>query len=310
MTTIINAYRPLAEFAKAFAEGRLNFLLVLGRGGLAKTTTIRMATEGSAKVIQGQVSAIALYMELYRHRDQPIVIDDVDRLYADPACVRLLKLVCQTERTKLVEWNTTTKLLDAENIPRQFTTSSPVCIIANDFRASNPNTKALIDRGVSVRFDPSADEVHDNVRSWFDDAEVFSFIGEHLGMISEPSQRHYFVAKELHEAGLDWQGALLSTWGVDPRIVALRQVYANEELGTQGERCGAWMTKTGADRATFYRLSKEHPEIATLREYTRSNRRRDQPSPRSSETTRRKRDPQRPVKSEPSEAVNRTEVAS
>jgi hypothetical protein len=188
-----------------------------------------------------------------------------------------------------VEWNTTTQLLDAEEIPRQFTTSSPVCIIANDFRATNPNTKALIDRGVSVRFDPSAKEVHADVRNWFEDAEVFDYVGEHLDEIGEPSQRHYVVAKELHEAGLDWQGPLLSTWGVDPRIVALRQVYADQDLETPGERCGAWMTKTGADRATFYRLSKEHPEIATLRHYTRSSRQKDNRSAPSGERARRKR---------------------
>ncbi len=91
MTTRVTTYEQLGHFAKAFGEGRLNLLVVIGRGGLGKTTAIRKATEGRAKVLQGQVSALALYMELFRHRDQPIVIDDVDRLYADPACVRLLK---------------------------------------------------------------------------------------------------------------------------------------------------------------------------------------------------------------------------
>ena len=38
--------------------------------------------------------------KLYRHRDQFVVIDDVDALYADRSGVRLLKCLCQTE----IEW--------------------------------------------------------------------------------------------------------------------------------------------------------------------------------------------------------------
>jgi len=43
-----------------------------------------------------------MYAKLYRHRDEFVVIDDVDALYADRSGVRLLKCLCQTEEEKAV----------------------------------------------------------------------------------------------------------------------------------------------------------------------------------------------------------------
>jgi hypothetical protein len=41
-----------------------------------------------------------MYAKLYRHRDQFVVIDDVDALYADRSGLRLLKCLCQTEEAR------------------------------------------------------------------------------------------------------------------------------------------------------------------------------------------------------------------
>ena len=46
-----------------------------------------------------------MYVKLYRHRDEFVVIDDVDALYADRSGVRLLKCLCQTEEEKAVAWH-------------------------------------------------------------------------------------------------------------------------------------------------------------------------------------------------------------
>ena len=46
-----------------------------------------------------------MYAKLYRHRDEFVVIDDVDALYADRSGVRLLKCLCQTEEEKAVAWH-------------------------------------------------------------------------------------------------------------------------------------------------------------------------------------------------------------
>jgi len=76
-----------------------------------------------------------MYVKLYRHRDQFVVIDDVDALYADRSGVRLLKCLCQTEEEKAVAWHSDAKSLERRGIPREFATKSRVAIIANDCRS-------------------------------------------------------------------------------------------------------------------------------------------------------------------------------
>ena len=101
-----------------------------------------------------------MYAKLYRHRDEFVVIDDVDALYADRSGVRLLKCLCQTEEEKAVAWHSDARSLERQGIPREFTTKSRVVIIANDWKTLNKNVAALQDRGHVVFFEPSAAEVH------------------------------------------------------------------------------------------------------------------------------------------------------
>jgi hypothetical protein len=47
---------------------------------------------------------LGLYQKLWDFRDRPVVLDDVDRLYADPVCVRLLKPLCGGGKAKRLSW--------------------------------------------------------------------------------------------------------------------------------------------------------------------------------------------------------------
>ena len=58
-----------------------------------------------------------MYVKLYRHRDEFVVIDDVDALYADRSGVRLLKCLCQTEEEKAVAWHSDARSLQAPADP-------------------------------------------------------------------------------------------------------------------------------------------------------------------------------------------------
>ena len=59
-----------------------------------------------------------MYVKLCRHRDQFVVIDDVDALYADRSGVRLLTCLCQTGEEKAVAWHTDARSLEPQGIPR------------------------------------------------------------------------------------------------------------------------------------------------------------------------------------------------
>src|SRR5207244_2898631 len=111
----------------------------LGAPGLQKSQTVRRAVGSDVCWIDGHATAFRMYCECWEHRDQPIVIDDVDTLYADRKAVRLLKSLCQTEPSKVVAWHSQAGVLAREGVPRKFMTTSRVAIIANDWKTLNQN---------------------------------------------------------------------------------------------------------------------------------------------------------------------------
>ena len=52
--------------------------IVIGSGGLAKSRTVRKTLGPTACWIEGNATPFGMYLKLYHHRDQFVVIDDVD----------------------------------------------------------------------------------------------------------------------------------------------------------------------------------------------------------------------------------------
>src|SRR3954466_1065345 len=93
----LTTYERLEEYLRAFAQGHFHLLVLVGAGGLAKSRSVRAVLDGQACWIEGNATPFGMYVKLYKHRDQFVVIDDVNALYADRSGVRLLKCLCQTE---------------------------------------------------------------------------------------------------------------------------------------------------------------------------------------------------------------------
>ena len=151
----LSTYERLEEYLRAFAQGHFHLLIVVGAGGLAKSRSVRAVLDGKACWIEGNATPFGMYAKLYRHRDEFVVIDDVDALYADRSGVRLLKCLCQTEEEKAVAWHSDARSLERQGIPREFTTKSRVVIISNDWRTLNKNVAALQDRGTCCSSSPA-----------------------------------------------------------------------------------------------------------------------------------------------------------
>ncbi len=249
----LTTYAELNQFVGAFAAGHLNLLLLVGGAGLAKSQSVRRTIGEQACWIEGAASAFGLYAKLYQHQNQLVVIDDVDSLYADKAAVRLLKCVCQTDAVKRVAWNTAAA---AGDLPREFTTTSRVIIIANCFKNLNENVGAVLDRGHFVVFAPTAAEVHRQVGSWFDDAEIYAWFGAHLGLFAQPSMRHYVRAKELKAAGLDWIGMTAGQW-LSPKATLILKLKNDSRFASEAERVAEFQRLGGGSRATYFNQAKK-----------------------------------------------------
>lgn len=255
-TIRVTTYVDLDRMVAAFAEGHINLLILLGAPGLAKSQTVRRAVGERAGWVEGNATAYGLYAKAFRHRDQPLVIDDVDSLYADKAGVRLLKCLAQTDPVKRMAWHSAISSMAAEGVPREFETRSRAIIIANDWRTLNENVAAVQDRGHVVSFEPSAEEVHSRVGEWFEDQEVYAWFERHTSVIAKPSMRHYVRAKELKDAGLDWVGMIGGQF-LPPKLLLVARIKDDPRYSTEVERVEAFRQLGGGSRATYFNHAKK-----------------------------------------------------
>jgi hypothetical protein len=244
-------YRRLEEYLAAFAQGHFHLLVLVGPGGLGKSRSVRAVLDGKGCWIEGNATPFGMYVRLYRHRDQFVVIDDVDALYADRSGVRLLKCLCQTEEEKSVAWHSDARGLERQGIPCEFTTQSRVVIIANDWRTLDNNVAALQDRGHVLLFQPSAAEVHAQAGTWFDDREIYDWFGANLHRIGGPSLRHYVRARELKAAGMDWTD-VLAVEAENKRARLAAELLASAAYESTAARVKAFVEQGGGCRATFF----------------------------------------------------------
>ncbi|MCE7974793.1 MAG: hypothetical protein DYG92_10815 [Leptolyngbya sp. PLA1] len=259
----LTAYAHLALYLSKFARGELGLVLLLGRHGTGKSENVRRTlsaaggpgnSEASVLYVEGHMQPFGLYRQLWEYRDRPVVLDDLDRLYADPECVRLLKPLCNTVREKRLHWLTNVTMNDGE-LPSSFSTSSNVILIANEWKSLNPNVRALEDRAIILHFCPSNEEVHQNVGGWFNDGEVYEFLGKLIPMIPAVSMRHYCKGSQLRKAGLtDWHTSLLQMVVPDRRAACVLAVQHDSSLRSEEERVLRFIAITGASRATYFRI--------------------------------------------------------
>lgn len=258
----LTAYEHLDLYLSKFARGELGLVLLLGRHGTGKSETVRRVLscpvhtgkrDGRLLYVEGHMQPFGLYRQLWEFRDQLVVLDDLDRLYADQDCVRLLKPLCNTVRQKHLSWLTNVTAND-RSLPSSFTTSSSVILICNEWKSLNPNVRALEDRAIILHFCPDNAAVHRRVQEWFEDREVYDFLGKLLPLIPEISMRHYCKGAHLRRAGLtDWRRSLLQMVLPDARKAAVVAVQNDPALTTEEQRVAEFVSITGASRATYFR---------------------------------------------------------
>jgi hypothetical protein len=243
----VTTYAELEKIVHAFAVGHFQLLILLGSHGLGKSRMVCQALPGPSCWLEGNTSVFGLYCQLWRHRHQPVVLDDLDGLYASRDGVRLLKCLTQSEPVKRVSWYTDAGTLQREQIPQAFSTTSQVAIITNQWKTLNRDVAALQDRGHVVIFQPSALEVHLRTAAWFWDQEIFDFLAERLPWLADPSVRHYVAGWELKQAGLDWRSLLLSRC-LSGRALLVAQLKADPCYASEAERKRSWPKGAGRGR--------------------------------------------------------------
>jgi hypothetical protein len=249
-------FAGLEQYVRAFADGHLNLLMLFGPAGVGKSRCVRQALGSQVGWISGQATPLGIYLQAYTHRHQPLVLDDVDGLYADRSGIRLLKALAQTEQTKTLGWHTAAAALDRQGVPRQFTTTSRVILVGNDWKTLNADVAALEDRGHLLVFEPTALEVHRHAARWFWDGEIFDFVADHLHLMAQHSLRTYRQAWELKQAGLDWQQGVLCRC-LQGTALIVAQLKADRSFANEAARVRAFVQAGAGCRATYFLYAKK-----------------------------------------------------
>ena len=252
-------YAELDAYVRAFAAGHLHLLLLFGPPGVGKSRCLHQALDGRAGWLSGQATPLGIYLQAFAYRNQPLVLDDVDGLYADRSGIRLLKALCQSEPVKTLGWHTATPILELLDVPQRFTTTSQVALVGNDWKTLNADVAALEDRGHVLFFEPTPLEVHRQAAGWFWDQEIFDFVAAQLHLIGQHSLRTYRQAWELKQAGLDWRRAVLSRCLTGPALLVAR-LKADPSFASEAARVQAFIATGVGCRATYYHHARKlHP---------------------------------------------------
>lgn len=215
-TLVVDDFNEFRELIQSWIDGHYELMVILGGAGLGKSETIeRQMSIAKGKpnskwaYIKGKISPLKLYQTLHDYRLLPIIFNDVDTLLKDETNVSLLKCVCDTSKVKKVQWSSTHSAFGS--LPKNFDSISQVMLITNSWEKVSQNITALHNRGIVVLFRPTALEVHREVAEggWFDDQEVWDFVGKNLYLMTQPDFRFYLHARNHKRAGKDWKDLTL-----------------------------------------------------------------------------------------------------
>ena len=253
----IETYEDLRFYARKFGLGFYNCLIFIGPPGRLKSSILEQETKGEAHLISGHATPFKVFCEAQEHANQLLILDDADGLYKEATGQRLLKNLTNPKLPKTVMWMSGKP--ESMGLLKKFETTSKVCIIDNAWNNQNEHIRALEDRSRIFLFDPPPHEVHQEMsdQDWFNDEEIYQFIGDNLCFFKELSVRSYVKAEEAKRAGEDWREFLLQQ-AMDGKDLQLILIEYDEEWKNQSvdQKCKEWIRRTGGSRATYYNRKK------------------------------------------------------
>lgn len=137
-------------------------LLLNGDAGMGKTEyTNELIAQYMKKSkilcghISGTLSAVDLYVRLYKHRKQGqvLIIDDTDRILEQTESLEVLKSALDTSKDKKIDWGKAySSHLKRQNCPAEFTYSGRVIIITNKMIQTAPDKNPTISQARLLPF--------------------------------------------------------------------------------------------------------------------------------------------------------------
>jgi hypothetical protein len=148
----------LEDMTRATKKGDVKAMIVSGPPGVGKSFGVEkvlgkhdlIATLGERppkyEVVKGAMSAIGLYCKLYKmaDKDNVIVFDDCDSIFADELSLNILKAALDSKKTRRIHWNTDSFKLRNEGVPDCFEFKGSAIFITN-IKFDNVKSKKMRD---------------------------------------------------------------------------------------------------------------------------------------------------------------------
>ena len=248
----LKTYSEFENYLRDFATGAYPFLYITGRPGICKSESIEIARRGQLCYYRkgGQLTPLQLYIDLYHHRGQPVILDDAEHILESRLGEKLISALGDTTRVRPLSYASTARQLG--NVPQSFETTSPLCIIAN----KPTNHAALCSRAVALYFDPTQQEVHSAVARWFWCQEIHDWVGQHLTRLPPLDARWYVHAYNDRETRRDWRQILLDTHAPDRFIQIVQDLESDPSFPTREDKARRFMEMTGKSRSPYFNIRR------------------------------------------------------
>lgn len=258
----ITTYAAAQMYKDAFADGKINFLVVAGPPSTGKSQMFSHSDKAHW-FHKGRITVRRLYEQLYQHMDELVILDDVRGIISDPQSLELLKALCDTDPVKTISWEISGEL--PEDIPKTFKTKSKCCIIVNSVGEIDAHLSAVLDRADVIRFLPTVEELHKYVGTWFKQKQVYEYIGERLMRVRRPSCRMYVKAAEKLKAwGWEKCKQYIDLHLIPENVIELvRKLEVNTQFPTREAKAANFIHVTTSwgkplSAPTYYRLREKH----------------------------------------------------
>lgn len=130
----------MSMMSEGVVNGDIRALIISGAPGVGKTFELERRMQKallSQEInkfthLKGKISPLALYMQLFHHKDKGDVLmfDDIDSVFGDETCLNLLKGALDTGRRHL-SWMSSSSFLADNDIDEQFEFEGAIVFITN-----------------------------------------------------------------------------------------------------------------------------------------------------------------------------------
>jgi len=251
----VQSYSELLDYMHSFSSGDLSFLIIESRGGVGKSYHANyLLPDDNTVRFNGHTTPYSLFKTVESNPNKFLVFDDVDTLLDNKTNVALLKQICDTTDERRVTWHTTR---GGENVTEEFLAYNQSLILSNDVKHNNDNLNALHDRAITIHFNPTNEQILEQLKQFCNADEVITFLDEMDIPACSLSFRDGIKAEQLQKAGLDWKKYLkqsLNTDKIDSVALAkqLAERAENEDDFTKMDAVAEYRERTGRSQKSYY----------------------------------------------------------